>query len=65
VKHEIDAAADGWRGSVIVECKATGGGITKSDVALFHIKVMDFYQKRILTTFGEKWWRILCGATAT
>jgi hypothetical protein len=50
VEHEIDGAADGWRGCVIVECKATDGGITKGDVALFHIKVMDFYQKRIATS---------------
>ena len=65
VVHEIDGAADGWRGSVIVECKATEGGITKGDVALFHIKVMDFYQKRIPTACGEKWWRVLCGTTTT
>lgn len=64
-KHEIDGAADGWRGSVIAECKATEGGITKADVALFHFKLMDFYQKRIITASGEKWWRILCGTTAT
>ena len=40
VRHEIDGAADGWRGSFIVECKATGGGISKADAALFHFKVM-------------------------
>lgn len=65
VDHEIDGAADGWRGSVIVECKATEGGITKGDVALFHIKVMDFYQKRIAIACGEQWWRILCGSMTT
>ena len=65
VEHEIDAAADGWRGSVIVECKATGGGITKADVALFHIKVMDFYQRRIATVSTERWWRVLCGTTVS
>jgi hypothetical protein len=65
VEHEIDGAADGWRGSVVVECKATDGGITKGDVALFHVKVMDFYQKRITTACKEKWWRVLCGTAAT
>jgi hypothetical protein len=65
VEHEIDAAADGWHGSVIAECKATGGGITKADVALFHFKVMDFYQKRIAAVSVERWWRILCGTTVT
>ena len=65
VRHEIDSAADGWRGSFIVECKATAGGICKADVAVFHFKVMDFYQKKIITAAGESWWRILCGTTAT
>src|SRR6266849_2349171 len=36
VEHELDGAADGWRGSVIVECKAPEGGISKADAALFH-----------------------------
>ncbi len=65
VHHEIDGAGDGWRGSFIVECKATTDGITKADAALFHCKVMDFYQKKIITTSGEKWWCLLCGTTAT
>src|SRR5207237_9634635 len=60
VRHEIDGAADGWRGSFIVECKATGGGITKADAALFHFKLMDFYQRKISTASAERWWRILC-----
>ena len=61
VEHEIDGAADGWRGCVMVECKATETGISKGDVALFHIKVMDFYQAKIATVCGEQWWRVLCG----
>jgi hypothetical protein len=66
VAHEIDAAANGWRGSVITECKATGGGITKADVAVFHFKVMDFYHRKIASTSKEKWWQIMCGtASAT
>jgi len=45
VNHEIDGAAEGWRGTVIVESKAIAGGISKGDMALFHYKVRDFYQK--------------------
>ena len=59
VQHEIDGAADGWRGSVIVECKATEGGISKADAALFNFKVMDFYQKKIAVVSQDKWWPIL------
>lgn len=65
VEHEIDGAADGWRGSVIVECKATEGGISKGDAALFHVKVTDFYQRKVATASREKWWRILCGTMPT
>jgi hypothetical protein len=65
VRHEIDGAADGWRGSLIVECKATGDGISKADAALFHVKVMDFYQRKIVTAAREKWWRLLCATVPT
>jgi len=65
VNHEIDGAADGWRGSVIVECKAVADGIAKGDVTLFHFKVMDFYQKQILKASQEKWWPLICSATPT
>ena len=65
VNHEIDGAADGWRGSVIVECKALAGGIAKGDVTLFHFKVTDFYQKQILKASQEKWWPLLFSATPT
>ena len=65
VRHEIDGAADGWLGSLIVECKATEAGISKADAALFHFKVMDFYQGQIATASAERWWRILCGTTPT
>ena len=63
VNHEIDGAADGWRGTVIVESKAIAGGISKGDVALFHYKVMDYYQKKIATASAENWWPTLCSAT--
>jgi hypothetical protein len=65
VNHEIDGAADNRCGSFVVECKATGAGITKADAALFHFKVMDFYQKRIATASHERWWRFLCGTVPT
>ncbi len=65
VSHEIDSAADSWRGSFILECKATAGGISKADAALFHFKVMDFYQKKIVAVAGERWWPILCGTMPT
>jgi hypothetical protein len=65
VHHEIDSAAGGWRGSFIVECKATAEGITKADAAVFHFKVMDFYQKKITTASRERWWRFLCGTMPT
>ena len=37
VEHEIDGAAHGWRDAVIVECKATEGGVSKADAALFRV----------------------------
>jgi hypothetical protein len=65
VRHEIDAAADGWRGSLVVECKTTVGGITKADAALFHFKVMDFYQRSIEAAYSDNWWCLMCGSTPT
>ena len=65
VPHEIDGAADGRHGSFIIECKATETGISKADAALFHFKVMDFYQAQVATASSERWWPILCGTTPT
>jgi len=65
VRHEIDGAADSWRGSLLVECKATASGITKSDAAVFHWKIMDYYQKIIGLACREQWWGLLCGTVAT
>jgi hypothetical protein len=64
-RHEIDGAANSRRGSIILECKATAGGITKADAALFHFKVTDFYHRNIRSASQERWWRILCGTTPT
>ncbi|MEY9536886.1 hypothetical protein [Sinorhizobium fredii] len=65
VAHEIDSAAGGRRGSFIIECKTTGSGISKGDAAIFHYKVMDFYERKIEIAANEKWWRFLCGAVPT
>jgi hypothetical protein len=65
VNHEIDGAADGWRGTVIVESKAMAAGVSKGDVAIFHYKVMDFYQKRIAAAADQQWWPILCSSMPT
>jgi hypothetical protein len=65
VPHEIDGAASTLRGSLVLECKATEGGITKADAALFHFKVMDFYRENIEAASRERWWPLLCGANVT
>ena len=64
-RHEIDAAADSWRGLFMVECKATAGGITKSDAAIFYCKIMDYYQSKIKAAAQEQWWGFLCGTEPT
>jgi hypothetical protein len=63
--HEIDGAASSRGGSVVLECKATSVGITKTDVALFHFKVMDFYKRAVVTASRERWWCAMCGTTPT
>jgi hypothetical protein len=64
-RHEIDGAASSRQGSAIVECKATGGGITKGDAAIFHFKVMDFYKRSIVSASRECWWPFMCGTLPT
>lgn len=65
VNHEIDGAASSKRGSIVLECKATGAGITKADVAIFHFKVMDFYKRAVFTASRENWWCTMCGTSRT
>ena len=65
VSHEIDGAASCRDGSAIVECKATGSGITKGDAAIFHFKVMDFYKRNIAGASRERWWPFMCGTLPT
>jgi hypothetical protein len=64
-RHEIDTAGNSWRGLFMVECKATTGGITKSDAAIFHCKIMDYYQQSIKAAAQEHWWGFLCGTEPT
>lgn len=65
IAHEIDGAAGSSRGSLIVECKATADGISKGDAALFHFKIMDFYQRRSYLDSKEEWWPFMCATTPT
>lgn len=61
--HEIDAAASGWRGCLVCECKALTNGVSKSDVATFQLKTLDFYFSHIDTAGGEEWWPVLISAS--
>jgi hypothetical protein len=61
--HELDAAASGWRGCFLCECKALSSGIAKSDVATFHLKTLDFYLARLDTAVDEEWWPLLVSAS--
>lgn len=61
--HEIDAAAAGRYGSVILECKSRKGGIAKADVALFHQKLLDFYCARPRLFARERWWRLMISSS--
>jgi hypothetical protein len=61
--HEIDAAASGWRGCVLCECKALSGGVAKSDVATFHVKTFDYYCGQLDTAARDHWWRLLISAS--
>jgi hypothetical protein len=61
--HELDAAASGWRGCLLLECKALSGGVSKGDVAIFHLKTFDFYCGQIDSAAQDRWWRILVSAS--
>jgi hypothetical protein len=60
--HELDAAGSGWQGCVLFECKALSSGVTKGDVATFHLKTFDFYCGQLDTAADERWWRLLISA---
>jgi hypothetical protein len=61
--HELDAAASGWSGCLLIECKALNGGVAKSDVATFELKTFDYYCGRIDTAARDRWWRMLVSAS--
>lgn len=63
--HELDGVAAGWRGCLLLECKALTDGISKSDVATFHLKTFDFYCGQLDTAARDRWWRILVSASPT
>jgi hypothetical protein len=60
--HELDAAASGWRGSFLIECKARGRGPDKSDVATFDLKTFDYYSGQLESAARDRWWRIMVSA---
>lgn len=61
--HELDGAASGWQGCLLLECKALTSGVSKGDVATFHLKTFDFYCGQIDTAAQDRWWRILVSAS--
>ena len=61
--HELDAAARGWAGQVIIECKARGAGMTKSDVAIFDTKTFDHYLAGMPDSAVQVWWRLMVSAS--
>lgn len=61
--HELDAVGSGWQGCVLFECKALSAGVTKADVATFHLKTFDFYCGQLDTAADDRWWRLLISAS--
>ena len=60
--HELDAAGGADARAYLVECKA-GWAVTKADLAVFELKVTDFYFARAEMVAGHAWWPILvCAA---
>jgi hypothetical protein len=60
--HELDAAAKGWRGTVIIEAKSKTGGISKADVAVFGMKTFDYYRGQLPASASAPWWRLITSA---
>ena len=60
--HELDGAASGWRGRVILEAKSKNGGITKADVAVFRLKMFDYYYAQLPMAANEPWWQLMVSA---
>ena len=62
VRHELDGAADGPAGRVIVEAKARSDKLTKADVAVFDLKTRDYYVAALPSAATGRWWRLLVSA---
>jgi hypothetical protein len=60
--HEIDGAARGWIGCLLLEAKSKTTGITKADIAVFGIKTFDYYVSQTLETTAVPWWRLIVSA---
>ncbi len=60
--HELDGAACGWRGRVILEAKSKAGGINKADLAVFAMKTFDYYCGQLPLAASEPWWRLIVSA---
>jgi hypothetical protein len=60
--HELDAAVEGWRGTVIIEAKSKAAGISKADVAVFGMKTFDYYRGQLPAAAGAPWWRLITSA---
>ena len=63
IRHELDAGAAGWSGSIILECKSKNCGVTKTDAALFHEKTLDFYCERPHAVGRDRWWRLIVSSS--
>ena len=63
IRHELDAGASGWSGSIVLECKSQSCGVTKADAALFHEKTLDFYCERPHAFGRERWWRLIVSSS--
>jgi len=60
--HELDGSARGWRGRVLVEAKSKRVGVNKADVAVFRMKVFDYYIGQLPLAAGEPWWQLIVSA---
>lgn len=61
-RHELDGAADGWAGRVVMEAKARADGLSKADVASFHLKSYDYYVGALPNASSDRWWQLLVSA---
>lgn len=62
-RHELDGAADGWAGRVVMEAKARADGLAKTDVAVFDLKIRDYYIASMPTASSDQWWSLMVSAS--